>query len=213
MALNAYIAQVRDLLHDPNGQMWSNTQLTNYINIARNRVAQDTKCLRQIIPGIPLVAGTEAYSIPALSSTYNLPIIDVMGIDLYYGTVRRALFYFAWTEFSARYRGWSTLTRQPEAFTRMGALQVFLGPNPDQAYLTDWICAVNPAPLVNDSTPELIPAPFAEVIRFWACYEAKFYQQAYGEGGRFKGEYLQWLLMTNRAFNTRTIVNPYAAGA
>jgi hypothetical protein len=210
--LNAYIAAVRDLLHDPNGQNWSTAQLTNYINIARNRVAQDTKCLRQTMTGYALTAGQELYPIASLPVAFAPYIIDVMNIDLYWGSVRRALYYFPYTQLSARYRGWQTLQMQPEAFSRLGALAVVFGPNPDQGYVTDWIVAINPNPLVNDSTPEQIPAPFTDCIRFWAASEAKFYEQAYGEQKIFKQEYMSWILMTQRAFNTRTIVDPYAAG-
>ena len=46
--LNGYITEVRRLLHDANGNFYSDSELTDYINGARERVARDTGCLRTI---------------------------------------------------------------------------------------------------------------------------------------------------------------------
>ena len=46
--LSGYITQVRYLLHDANANFYTNTQLTGYINQARDRVARDTGCLRTL---------------------------------------------------------------------------------------------------------------------------------------------------------------------
>lgn len=47
--LDTYITDVRRLLHDANGNFYSDQQLTDYINSARERVVRDTGCLREII--------------------------------------------------------------------------------------------------------------------------------------------------------------------
>jgi len=213
--LNYYVTQVQQLLHDPLAQNWSIPQLTGYINTARNRVAQDSKCLRQIIPSVALTAQVEQYQIAAVNATYapSLTIIDVMGIDLYYSvTNRQSLRYYAWTQFNAMYRAWAGQYTRSEAFTRMGALAVFFGPAPDQAYTTDWIVAVNPPPLVTDATPETIPAPFTDCVQFFAAYLAKFSEQAMGEAQLYFNEYIKWIRMVQRSFMTRVIVDPYDAG-
>ncbi len=46
--LNGYITEVRRLLHDANGNFYSDSELTDYINGARERVARDTGCLRTL---------------------------------------------------------------------------------------------------------------------------------------------------------------------
>ena len=46
--LNGYITEVRRLLHDANGNFYSDSELTDYINGARDRVARDTGCLRKL---------------------------------------------------------------------------------------------------------------------------------------------------------------------
>ena len=46
--LTSYISEVRRLLHDANGVFWSDAELTDDINSARERVARDTGCLRTL---------------------------------------------------------------------------------------------------------------------------------------------------------------------
>lgn len=46
--LSSYITDVQRLLHDANAVFWSTSELTDYINDARERVARDTGCLRTL---------------------------------------------------------------------------------------------------------------------------------------------------------------------
>jgi hypothetical protein len=46
--LSTYITEVRRLLHDATGNFYTDSQLTDYINSARDRVVRDTGCLRMI---------------------------------------------------------------------------------------------------------------------------------------------------------------------
>ena len=47
--LSTYITEVRRLLHDANGNFYSDSQLTDYINSARERTVRDTGALREIV--------------------------------------------------------------------------------------------------------------------------------------------------------------------
>ena len=47
--LSGYITQVRYLLHDANANFYTDSQLTDYINAARERVVRDTGCLREVV--------------------------------------------------------------------------------------------------------------------------------------------------------------------
>ena len=60
--LSSYITDVRRLLHDANANFWTNQELTDYINEARERVVRDTGCLRTLqISNTPLAPdGTAA---------------------------------------------------------------------------------------------------------------------------------------------------------
>ena len=60
--LSSYITEVQRLLHDANSVFWSTSELTDYINNARERVVRDTGCLRTLqASNTPLAAdGTAA---------------------------------------------------------------------------------------------------------------------------------------------------------
>ena len=213
MALNNYTTLTRQLLHDPNAQLWSNTQLTGYINDARNQIARDTKCLRQIT-SVTLTAGVEQYTIATLADSLGLApyIVDVMNIDLYWGSTRYSLSYAAWTVFNANLRYWQNLQQRPIAYSRMGGLSIYFGPVPDQAYVTDWTVSIQPQPLVTDTTVEQIPIPFTDAVPFWAAYQAKFYEQAMGEAAIFENEYNKRIRKIQSQFMGRVIPDPYMTG-
>lgn len=209
-AVTTYLTELRNLLHDPNGQMWPDTELLGYINQARRRVCQDTKCLRTIIPSITINAGQELYQISTVLPTVAGYVIDIMNIYLYWGNSRYPLQYMAFSDFSAQLRQWQLFRQVPVAYSRMGALQIYVGPMPDQNYVTDWDVALNPFDLISDQSTEVIPPPFTEPVKFWAAYLAKFKEQALGETQIFKREYVMQMLMASRAFQTRILPNVYA---
>lgn len=193
MALTGYITELQDFLHDSNDQMWPQPTKTRYINQARNRVAQDTYCLRQLVPnstsGFQAVLNVEQYFVNVLPVPAGYTACNVMQLDLYFGTQRITLEYNAWRMHCRKYRTWQTFLSRPLGFTRMGAQSFFLGPTPDQNYALDVILSLLPPPLVDDTTPEPIPMPFTDLIKFWACYLCKFKEQSYAEADKFKAEY------------------------
>lgn len=62
--LSSYLTEVQRLLHDANAVFWSTSELTDYINDARERVVRDTGCLRTLqITNTPL-SNTGVTAIP-----------------------------------------------------------------------------------------------------------------------------------------------------
>ena len=62
--LSSYLTEVQRLLHDANAVFWSTSELTDYINEARERVVRDTGCLRTLqITNTPL-SNTGVVAIP-----------------------------------------------------------------------------------------------------------------------------------------------------
>lgn len=212
--LQTYITQVQRLLHDPNANFWPIPELIDYINDGRNRIAQDSKCLRQLATTIFLTAGTELYTVqtmvglatPAVTNT----VVDVMGITLYWGNTRFKMNYMSFSEFDANVRAWQLYQTRPVIFTRMGGNLVYVGPIPDQNYQTDWDVAILPQPMVLTTDTETIPPPFIDPVQYWAAFRAKFKEQQLGEAKIFKDEYARQGLAATRAFMTRVLPNPYA---
>lgn len=217
--LTTYLTATSLLLHDPSFQYWPQSELTTYINTARNRVAQDTMCLRQLVGQstgtlITLTEGTDFYTPQTLlGSTYGPNLIAVLGVAIWWGTMRIKLTYCSYTQFDANFRRYSTYQGRPVAFTRMGATNVVIGPPPDQAYSTDWDVTLIPNALVLTTDVEQIPVPYQEPIPYYAAYLAKWKEQAQGEALLFLKQYNQILLWCMRSYNPRTIPNPYRIGA
>jgi hypothetical protein len=215
--LASYLTQLQRLLHDPNNQYWSQSELTDYINEARYRVAQDTKCLRQLATnaalGLTLTAQTEYYTPQTfLPAPLGAQLVAVMGITIYWGTERIKLRYVPFTRFDAIYRSYQVYYQRPVAFTRMGATLIWIGPNPDQNYPCDWDIAVIPNALATDATVEQIPVPFQEPIQYYAAYKAKWKEQAQGEAQLFLQQYNAVLRWCARGFMQFVQPDPYRIG-
>jgi hypothetical protein len=210
VGLTTYQTQVQRLLHDTNANFWPLAEITDYINEARNRVAQDTKCLRQLVTGVNLTAGVEAYNPQVLLSVVGPYVIDVMGITVYWGNTRRKLNYLAFTQFDPQYRYWNQLQTIPESYSRMSPTVVFIGPAPDQTYVSDWEVAVNPTPLLDNTTVDQIPIPFTEPVQYYAAYKAKWKEQSMGEAQMFLKEYARNLSWCARSWMGRIVPNPYS---
>jgi hypothetical protein len=61
--LQTYLTQVQRLVHDASQATFSTSELTDYINEAREDIAMDTHCVRHLTTGVQLIPGQEIYSI------------------------------------------------------------------------------------------------------------------------------------------------------
>lgn len=71
MASAEYLAQVRRLLHDASGNYWSDSELLDDINQARNRISMDTGSVRSLV-NFNLSFNQESY--PFMGAAANLSI-------------------------------------------------------------------------------------------------------------------------------------------
>lgn len=299
--LNTYITEVRRLLHDANGNFYSDQQLTDYINSARQRVVRDTGALREVVvtqtpcmvapgatigsvapayptawaantavtsgtflfsnifiyqvttsgttgatappypanntnnytnypptaeflngtAGLTYVGNCENISFAALSylmgssplspSSGNT-VLDILNLNLYWGNTRVPLDYLAWTDFNARLRFWQNYIGRPLAFSIYGQQQIYLGPVPDQVYQIEVDCIVLPNDLVLSSpnTTDVINDPYNTCVKYYAAYQAKFYEQSYGESEIFKQEYQSHARSVVNTVYTRRIPSAYS---
>lgn len=215
--LNSYITQVQRLLHDPKFQFWSQSELTDYINESRNRVAKDSRCLRVNVPSITtFTQGVEQYSIASLQAGLPPPydsgyqIVDVMGVTVIWGNTRVRLAQLPPTRFDVMFRYWNSMQSRPVCFTKWGQLNIMIGPKPDTSYPADMDLALVPPPLVNDTTPEILAEPFTTPVKYHAAYLAKFREQSIGEANLFMQQYKRQLLTETVAWTQRVIPDPYS---
>lgn len=208
VTLQTYQFRVRRLLHDSQGRFYPNSDINDYINQARERIARDTGCLRRLITGVTLLAGQEAYSL-ADTVTDSNSAIDVMGVSYFWGTVRQKLGYLPWTAFDARMRYWTTYRQRPLLYSRRAPGVIYVGPTPDQNYASEWDVIYIPSPLANPTDTEELPNPFTVAVPFYAAYLAKQYEQSFGESEVFKQQYDAQLRNALATYQRRTVQDPY----
>lgn len=208
--LQDYITQVRRLLHDANANFWSDTDLTAYINTARNQTVRDTGCKRELQTS-NTVTQQEVYSFTSLPLSDKT--LDVININLYWGNSRWPLNYLPWSQFNAQLRYWQNYYNRPIAFSMYGPQKFYLGPSPDQVYTIELDTVVQPTDLVALADVETdIPQPFQQVVPFFASHLAKYYEQSYGESEIYKGEYQKQVGNVLSTQFTRRVPNSYAPG-
>ena len=101
--LQSYITTTRRLLHDANANFWTDQELTDYINDARNRLVRDTG-VNRVIQSSNVYQNQEVYtfsSLPRGSLT-----LDIVNFNLYWGNSRVPLRYQPWTQFNSQLRYW-----------------------------------------------------------------------------------------------------------
>lgn len=208
--LSTYINRTRRLLHDANATFWSDAELTDCINVGRNRVALDTACLRSL-ETVNLVASQEAY--PMATSTSKLDRAkDLLQVIVVWGNQRVPLLWMAFTEFQANMRVWVNFTNMPAVWSNFGMPlgSVYIGPVPNQAYVSYWDILYIPTALVDDTTVDELAYPYDDPVPYYAAYTAKYKQQAYGEAAAFEQQYRQKAAWAINSTFTRRMPNPYA---
>ncbi len=202
MNLSDYLTATRRLLHDANGNFWSDAELTDYINLARQRVVSDSGCLRQL-QTITLTQGVESYAFPTPAGNYS-QTLDIMGISVIWGNERVYLGYLAFTELTTQFRWYQAYTQVPRVFSVYGQ-KFYVAPIPDQTYSAEVDTVVLPTPLVDNSTVETIIYPFTEPVPYYAARLAKMKEQSFEQSNMFKELYVQQLDLAAAASYTRRV--------
>ncbi len=281
--LESYRLECRRLLHDASGKYWSNTELNDYINEARLRVAAFTGCIRKLFT-VYLSTGLEQYQIGGVvggnvtnggtgytaatvtitgdgsgaaatatvsdgavtevvvtdpgsgysTATFTIagdgagavvaaptsiapnciPVraIDIMNISPLWGNQRVPLRYMPWTEFNARLRTWAVNPQAPAVWSRYGTSggAAFLGPIPNRSYQTEFDTAWVTSDLEDDADIDTqLVYPFSSPVAYYACWKAKFKQQAFGDAETFNQTFKGKILEAQAAVQMRRIPNPY----
>jgi len=237
--LSSYITETRRLLHDANGNFYSDPELTDYINSARKRVVRDTGCLRTIqitqTPLAPVAAATQP-----VAWTANTPVTQgqylYSNIFIYEVTVAGTtgdssppypaanVMYppsapftsgtatLPWTQFNAQLRYWQNYIGRPIAFSIFGQSTIYLSPVPDQIYTVeiDTIILPQDLALATSTTPDVIIDPYTSPVAFYAAYKAKYKEQSYGEAEIYKQEYIKQVQAVLTSVMTRRLPDAYS---
>lgn len=207
--LTDYLTQTRRLLHDASGRFWSDAELTDYINEARIKTVWFTKALRRLQP-FTLTAQLEVYSFSALPQNITgNQTLDVLNINLIWGSSRVPLRWMDWTHFNAQLRIWQNFYGMPRFFSMYGQDQFYLGQAPDQNYAVEIDSVISPLPLTTTAPNEQMLDPYTSPVKYYAAKMAKFEQQAYNDATRFEQLFLQDIRSVLMGIETRRIASPY----
>jgi hypothetical protein len=169
-----YLTTTRFILHDPNAKTFSDAQLVNCINLARDEVISVTSSPQAVV-AFPTVAGQFTYSFNTiLASVLNqgLParaVQSVLGVNFYQGPLTGvALQPLAWSVFNMRFRLTPTPSL-PDSYAVPdiggGNSNLYIGPPPSSG--GPWTLEVRCCWLGNNmanytDTEAVVPSPIAE---------------------------------------------------
>ncbi len=177
--LQTYVTQVQRLLHDPNADFWSISQLTDYINTARSHVVLDTQCLRTVAT-YALTANVDRYDAQTVLSSTGITaqVLAIVDIFWIWSTDRIPLRNMAYTQLNREARPWTNYQSFLLGWARQGQTGVVIGPLPDQSYSTEWDLIYAPLTLsaLADSEVDLV-YPQTEPVSYYAAYLARLYEE------------------------------------
>jgi hypothetical protein len=226
--LAAYLTQTQALLQLPGApaSLYSTTDLTRYINIARGQVAGEGACIRSL-GTVPTVIGQRPYNF----NTIDFGTPSVYGIEgairvenLLYSSGSGQLWvnprpwqWFAYYKLNvvapasgppttwAQYgQGAAAGGALGQGESTIGGGTLFLDPLPDQVYTLNCDCVCYPIVLVLDSDPEAIPYLWTDCVPFFAAYFALLSAQnnaRMADAQRYYGMYQTFLTRARQAAN------------
>lgn len=183
MALTAYLVQTRSLLQlpgDNSTSLYTDADLTRWINLARGQLAGDSESVR-LQATLPTVNGTQVYAF----SAFNTGVSATNGIQGVFNArmILRAvtggksiLNAWPWEWFNQYFNTAINLANAaPTDWAQYGqgvGGSIYLSPIPDTVYTltVDTVCY--PIALVNDATVEAIPYPWTDCVPYFAAYLA-----------------------------------------
>jgi hypothetical protein len=147
----------------------------------------------------------------AAATAYNLhsATIDAVNVSVFWGNTRRVLGRWDWTNFNAKARGWVQYLGLPSIFSVYSYNQLYIAKIPDQTYQAEVDSVLEPPPLVDDTTIEVIPLVMQDPIQYFAAHLAKIKAQRWDEADRFYQRYREQVLQCINSSFTRALKYPY----
>lgn len=211
--LTQYITETRQLLQNPNAptQLYSDANLTSYINRARGLLAGDSECIR-VYGTLALTQGVRVYSLTSINVSSTPGIDGALNARILMRRLGDGNIWMRprnWPWF-AQYKLNNPVPQQgvPSVWTQYGQGEtgsLYVDPVPDSSYVVDVDTVCRPVDLVDDTTPDAIPYPFDKAVPFFACYYALLAAQSnarQADADRMKQRYEEFKNMA------RSISNP-----
>ena len=156
----------------------------------------------------PPGSGVTALATPTI---INPKTLDTLNITVAWGTERVILRRQSFTEFQATVRSWTGFTQRPVYCASYGQNGWYIGPIPDQYYLSEWDTVVIPDDLVNTTDVSVIRSPYDECVAYYAAHICKYQEQSYAEADKFLEIYTRKMQYSRRVVMQRMLPTAYGA--
>ena len=229
--LLAYINQTRSLLQLPgtnSTSLYSDADLTRWINIVRGQVAGEAECIR-VIGTIPTVAAQQAYpfssinvGVPATTGVQG--VINIQSLSYNAGNGQTWMAPRAWEWFrlynlnnavppSGPPKEWAQFGQGAApsgvANTQVNGGSFYVSPLPDDAYTVNCNSVCYPIALATDADPEALPYFWTDAVPFFAAYFALMSAQTNARmadaAQMYKGHYNEFMSRARKQSNPSAI--------
>ena len=181
MALDAYLALTQQLLQNPSApvKLYDPALLKVYINQARGQLAGDSQAIKRI-GSYALTTGLPGpYPFSSITLTNATGVQGVLNVRQQWFIVGSGQIWFRsrpWPWYSIYHLNSAAPDQgPPESWAQYGDGEdgsIYIGPQPDDAYTINTDCVCFPVDLIDDTTPEKIPAPWTIAVPYYAAYLA-----------------------------------------
>ena len=179
--LAGYLALTQQLLQNPAApaDLYDPAVLTVYLNQARGQLAGDGQCIKRL-GSYPLVVGSQGpYPFTGITLAPSAGVQGVLNVRQQWYAIGTGQIWFPgrpWPWFSLyNLNSAAPSTGAPEVWAQYAegeAGTLYVGPVPDFGYTANADCVCFPVDLVDDTTPEAIPAPWTIAVPYYAAYLA-----------------------------------------
>jgi hypothetical protein len=219
LTLSNYLTEVRQLLRDEQASLYTDVDLTAFINRAIRQRDLDLG-LNRVLYRFTLTASTFQYSFGTVTSGGTLLtgsstalVNDVRSIIILplggsTSSIRYPL--GRWPYSKLAYLLSTSYPTYPAKYALYGATTVFLGPPPAGAYVSEWDFIAYSVDLVNSTDSDTQPYPYSEPVAYQAAATAKTSVQRFDEADKFREIYAEKLNRVRARSRAMSIPQPFS---
>ena len=217
--LSDYLTETRRLLRDSNGTLYTDTDLTSFINRAIRLRDLDLGMNRLRI-AFTLTAGQFDYPIATVTTTgvvldgnaNAIPqdILSIIVIPLGPATssIRYPLARWPYTKLAFLLS--TSFPTYPVVYAMYGASTIFIAPPPAQAYPAEFDFICYSPNLVNAGDTDMMPYPWTEPVTYMAASLAKVQVQRFDEAQGFGEMYAKAMNRVRGRARSIAVSNPWS---
>ena len=217
MALTLYLSDTRTLLQNPQAStsLYPDSNLTRFVNIARDQVAGEAKCIR-VFGTLATVASQQVY---AFSSIITSAVSGIRGVyelrqaNVVVGTGAARLNSRPFAYFMQYYLNQTApVAAQPTDWAQYGEGfngTIYLHAVPDKIYTLNCDTVCMPIDLVDDTTAEAIPLIWQQAVPFFAAHLALISAQRGGDADKMLERYQMFLQRARDAATPEVLSTNY----